>query len=60
MAEEETQQKTDDYDKEAYVRHLCEGLNGKGCGTEPKTLSKWRKAKTWEERRQAFLERQGD
>jgi hypothetical protein len=48
------------YDKDAYVRHLCEGLNGKGCGTSYEYISRHRKQKTWEEKRLKFLSRQGD
>ena len=53
-------QKTEDYDKEAYIRFICEGLNGKGCGTEKKYITHWRKEKTWEQKCADFQRRQGD
>ena len=54
------QEKNKNYDKEAYVRFLCEGLNGKGCGTTYEYISRHRKKKTWEEKCRDFLQHQGD
>ena len=59
MAEKE-KFSTTDYDKEAYTHFMCEGLCGKGCGTNPKKVSYWRKEKSWEEKRRTFLQREGD
>ena len=50
----------DGCDKDAYLRFLCEGLAGKGCGTDIRHISKYRKTLSWEERRQHFLSNAGD
>ena len=52
--------KKDTYDKDAFVRFTCEGLNGKGCGTDPKKISQWRKELSWEERCRKFRCHEGD
>ena len=49
-----------EYDKEAYVRYLCEGLNGKVCGTTYKYICSQRKQKTWEEKCLDFQKNKGD
>ena len=53
-------QKTENYDKEAYLHFICEGLNGKGCGTETKNIARWRKEKTWAQKCADFERRYGD
>ena len=58
--EEKTKDESDNYDKEAYMRFLCEGLNGKGCGTTYQYICTHRKQKTWEEQCQKFQRHQGD
>jgi hypothetical protein len=61
--EKETEEKkstSDNYDKEAYIRHLCEGLSGKGCGTTYEYICRHRRQKTWEEKCRDFQRHQGD
>ena len=60
MSEKEKQEEASNYDKEAYVRYLCEGLNGKGCGTSLEYVSSHRKEKSWEEKCLDFQKHQGD
>ena len=53
-------EQSENYDKEAYVRFLCEGLNGKGCGTTYQYICRHRKQKTWEEKCRDFQRHRGD
>ena len=57
---ENPEKTVDSYDKDAYIRFLCEGLNGKGCGTSFEYITSHRKKKSWEEKCQDFQRHQGD